>query len=693
MIKSMCLLKHKFVFILIFITAVSSSSAQWQQLQAIEGGPVYDMAKKGNDIFIGTNGGVYFSPDSGNTWVPRNNGIPGEAIKVKCILFVDSNLYAGTEMGGVFLSSDYGNSWTPVNNGLTSMNVNALASNGNKLYAALSPQNSNQGGFFVSDNNGASWYLGNPSFANYIAEVFADSTVLCVGEYNCVIKTSYDNGLTWNSHSFTSSTSGIMQISKYGNILMVSAGRYIYKSLDNGLTWSNLYYNVYGSISGLAVHDSFMIFSAYHPAGTFYRFSHDLGVTWSASISSPLVNTYHMYDSVLFACSIDAFKISEDSSTTWQIRNSGLFINNISKIHASGERILASTLSGLALSVDSGFTYTEVSSAMNTYNVGCIYKYDSARYFAGTLDFSNPVYMSTDSGNTWQSWGNGVLSSTGVFSMELSDTVLIAGTSDSIFVNNDLSNNWLPANIGFTSSDVWTMKNYGTSTYCGTYTGIFATHNSGASWIQQANNNFGNPDYVLALEIHDSVMYASTRQALYSSIDFGDNWTLKSSTLPNFGWVKDIVIRDSILFLNIRNQGVHYSIDGGVTLVPMNEGLMDFRVHKLTADSFYLYASTEGSSIYRRSFDNIISGLPVSEANFQFTIFPNPAKSEVSVQLSKQCKYGMISIYDLSGQLIKNDKILNSKFTTLDIENLNPGIYFIKIMDENYSAVKKLIKL
>ncbi|HMT30418.1 MAG TPA: T9SS type A sorting domain-containing protein, partial [Bacteroidia bacterium] len=664
-----------------------------QQLQAIEGGPVYDMAKKGSDIFIGTNGGVYFSPDSGNTWVPKNNGIPGGAIKVKCILFVDSNLFAGTEMGGVFFSADYGNSWSPVNNGLSSMNVNALAANGNKLYAALSPQNSNPGGFFVSDNNGASWYLGNPSFANYIAEVFADSTILCVGEYNCILKTSYDDGLTWNSHSFTTSTSGIMQISKYGNILMVSAGNYMYKSLDNGVTWSNLYYNTYGSIYGVAIQDSFMVFSAYHPAGTFYRFSHDLGATWSPIINSSLVLSYQMYDSVLFACSMDAFKVSLDSASSWEIRNSGLFINNILKIHASGERILASTLSGISLSVDSGLTFTEVSNAINTYSVGCFFQYDSSTYFMGTTDFQNPVYKSIDSGNTWQSWGNGVLSSTGVFSMALSDTVIMAGTSDSIFINNDLTNNWLPANIGFNSSDVWTMKNYGSSTYCGTYTGIFVTHNSGASWIHQANNNFGNPDYVLALDIYDSVMYASTRQALYSSMDFGDNWALKSATLPNFGWVKDIIARDSVLFLNIRNQGVFYSIDGGVTLVPMNEGLMDFRVHKLTADSFYLYASTEGSSIYRRSFDNIISGLPASEANFQFNIFPNPAKSEVTVQLSKQCKNGMISIYDLSGQLIKNDKILNSKFTTLDIENLNPGIYFIKIMDENYSAVKKLIKL
>jgi hypothetical protein len=74
----------------------------------------------GNNIFAGTESGVYLSTDNGTNWTAMNNGFMNIPV-VYSLLSIGNNIFAeGTAFSGkgIFLSTDNGSNWTAVNNGL-----------------------------------------------------------------------------------------------------------------------------------------------------------------------------------------------------------------------------------------------------------------------------------------------------------------------------------------------------------------------------------------------------------------------------------------------------------------------------------------------------------------------------------------------------------------------------------------------
>ncbi|MCG8410199.1 MAG: C25 family cysteine peptidase [Bacteroidales bacterium] len=72
-------------------------------------------------------------------------------------------------------------------------------------------------------------------------------------------------------------------------------------------------------------------------------------------------------------------------------------------------------------------------------------------------------------------------------------------------------------------------------------------------------------------------------------------------------------------------------------------------------------------------------------------VFPNPANDQISVQLNSGERVGEISIYDMSGKVVKVDQI-NGSEKTMSISELPKGIYFISIEDERTPLVKRFVK-
>lgn len=70
-------------------------------------------------------------------------------------------------------------------------------------------------------------------------------------------------------------------------------------------------------------------------------------------------------------------------------------------------------------------------------------------------------------------------------------------------------------------------------------------------------------------------------------------------------------------------------------------------------------------------------------------IFPNPAKDRLSYLTDKEVK--SIKVFSFSGLLMK-DVIITDESETIDISQLNPGIYFISIETEDNVIVKRFIK-
>lgn len=85
------------------------------------------------------------------------------------------------------------------------------------------------------------------------------------------------------------------------------------------------------------------------------------------------------------------------------------------------------------------------------------------------------------------------------------------------------------------------------------------------------------------------------------------------------------------------------------------------------------------------------SGISENSQN-SYSLYPNPATDELNLKLlNKNCKDGIVSIFDVCGQLIIQQPI-NSICSKIDLKSLNSGVYFIKFENKEVSEVTRIIK-
>lgn len=75
--------------------------------------------------------------------------------------------------------------------------------------------------------------------------------------------------------------------------------------------------------------------------------------------------------------------------------------------------------------------------------------------------------------------------------------------------------------------------------------------------------------------------------------------------------------------------------------------------------------------------------------SLSLTVYPNPSKGFLNIQGDRLIQ--TIDIYDVNGRLIQEAEI-NNTTTTLDIQNLKEGIYFVNITVPNESKVLRFVK-
>jgi hypothetical protein len=158
-------------------------------------------ASIGQNIFAGTNNGVYISTNDGKTWTAANAGMSYQ--QVTALTTIDNNLFAGTSGNGVFLSTNNGVSWNSVNNGIVKppmlTSVYGLASLGTELFASVFHSVlDSTGGVFVSTNYGNNWTPVKTGLVNNTAGIlYPDGADLFCGT-NIGIFLSTNNGASWS---------------------------------------------------------------------------------------------------------------------------------------------------------------------------------------------------------------------------------------------------------------------------------------------------------------------------------------------------------------------------------------------------------------------------------------------------------------------------------------------------------------
>jgi hypothetical protein len=84
---------------------------------------------------------------------------------------------------------------------------------------------------------------------------------------------------------------------------------------------------------------------------------------------------------------------------------------------------------------------------------------------------------------------------------------------------------------------------------------------------------------------------------------------------------------------------------------------------------------------------------PVREVEkLQFSVYPNPADQQITVVLDQLANQHCEAVmYDMMGRKVA-EYSLNDNCNTLNISNLNSGIYLLQLKSESQTAIQKVIK-
>jgi hypothetical protein len=87
-----------------------------------------------------------------------------------------------------------------------------------------------------------------------------------------------------------------------------------------------------------------------------------------------------------------------------------------------------------------------------------------------------------------------------------------------------------------------------------------------------------------------------------------------------------------------------------------------------------------------------ISSLSVADAKrLNFEMYPNPAATDLIIQLPSGANEATVEFYDYIGRMSLSKKISNSD-SQINVSNLNKGVYLLKVLSDDKIGIQKFIK-
>jgi len=350
-------------------------------------------------VLVGWPGGIIRSTDDGRSWYVPSGYISTSA--TFSIIGDSSRIYAGT-ISGVHISTDNGLTWTPVNIGFPGEQAWWIAKDDTNIFSATNL------GVYHSTNEGASWSpvsngiigWGGDYITGNGSNIFTYMSSPTGGSF--LLYNSTDNGNTWkvdtSMHCFIQS----MAFSNQAIYAATNCG--IFESINNGESWSGINGGVMDTVYpvSLVESNSNLIVSAQEPGMLFL--STDNGTTWAnVGKNLPRIGPLAVSGQYVYAGNEgdwgnnnDGIYRSSDGGLSWTQINDTLV--NISSIVASGSNIIA------------------------------------GRYFppvpVGTsLPPPGGVFISTDNGQSWSSYVNGLPQNPHVNSLAMHGDNIFVGLS------------------------------------------------------------------------------------------------------------------------------------------------------------------------------------------------------------------------------------------------------------------------
>ena len=423
----------------------------------------------------------------------------------------------------------------------------------------------------VKGDNGVEWEsIASNSDGTKLVAVsggYDDAT----SSYNGSIYTSQDSGVTWQNrtpeghhhwYSVASSADGVKLVAAYRNYNN-SKGAFegaIYTSQDSGATWQestsaglHYWYSVSSSADGtklVAVSRDYNSTSRLYQ-GAIYT-SQDAGATWQQHTGAGLrswVDAAVSDDGTKIAAAVGRgsengasngyIYTSQDAGVTWQERTTpGVQAWTAITLSADGSRLAATASQGaIYTSHDSGNTWqnrtndtSPMWSSIASSSDGAVIVAASQAYTQGEADFPGLIYLSRDSGGTWQSLtlrGEGLSWAGPITSNSDGTKFAMAIPYNSIYTSQNSGAIWEERTVvGETKN--WSSissSSDGTKLAATLWSGlIYTSQDSGATWQERQSAGFRGWVSIASSSDGAKLAAIASQGFIYTSQDSGATW-------------------------------------------------------------------------------------------------------------------------------------------------------------------------
>jgi len=267
--------------------------------------------------------------------------------------------------------------------------------------------------------------------------------------------------------------------------------------------------------------------------------------------------------------------------------------------------------------LDDGTDWTPISAAGSDIDVLSIVMWNNA-VLAGTW---NGFYRSALSEIHWEPFmPAGIAADTAIWSLARVDGILFAGVVGTIYRSSVAdANTWTEAGTGIpVNARVTSIVGNGTAVFAGTDSnGVFVATAGGAGWTAIHS---GLVDmHISQLAAVGTRLFAVTLKGVFISDANDTSWTADSSGLKN---VNCLLAANKMLFAGTDGDGVHLSVDSGLTWTPFASGMpAGARVWSLAASSDGLLFAGTSSGLWRA---------PMIAAATQTSTSPDPAAGKTT---------------------------------------------------------------
>jgi photosystem II stability/assembly factor-like uncharacterized protein len=674
----------------------------------------------GNELFVGSDGGIFKSINSGGSFSDLTFGIQhSQFYRLGTSQSNAGILMAGAQDNGCFLLDN--GSWTHVT-GADGMECVVDYSNNNIMYAT-----SQNGTVYKSTNGGASFngisgsIGGNGAWVTPYTLDPVNPNTIYLG-YADVYK-STNGGTSWNTISNFPGSADLKSLvvaPSNNNVLYAATNNIIYTTTNAGSVWTDITAGLPNNvITYITVHDLnpsilWVSLSGFNSGDKVYK-SIDGGSNWT-NVSGNLPNLpincvvyeYGTNNGIYVGTDMGIY-YKNDDLIGWQAFMTGLpnVIVNELEIQYSSGKIRAATFGRGVWESDLFATTTPpIANLVTT---------DTNLCPGNCAKFTN---LTINLGLAWTWYFPGGTPST---STDLNPSVCYPSVGNydvSLIVSNPIGNdsiyfpNYVQVQLPTNGSSLPLVEGFETSTTIPTGWSII-NQDQGISWehtsllggfglssscflIDNYSSDFtGERDYLVTEELDFS---SFTNAEMTFDVAHAQWWSFKSDTLAIY-YSTDCGVTKTLLWEKDANI-LATTPDQPIYFTPSpNEWRNDTvnlsaAVGLSSVELFIENRSDNGNLIY---LDNIniheLTGVGINEiAKDNISFYPNPFENTININ-SKDKNIERIEIYNAIGKRVfEKNTITKYNNYRLKLSHLSNGFYLVKIVTDNQIITKNLIK-